>query len=416
MERQRSLRGRRPLDHGAEKSSGTLAGSAVPPPRVLAAEAWKNNGHTRAQPRDYSSGQETHSTSATQTSTNRSLTPLHISQLPDSMIGVALGSPGQSPLPVLPDGKASYANRSPNLQTRSTNYPPSQHTPQPRGGRWKGFGGFFGKKSGLGQQLPTSSPQNMHASPPRSGGFNDYHKPRTPRASPTPSDTIATALPGGQSGPPREWIGPAHLPQPEAQGKRNVLRKTSLRRNHLAKRANNLADAYATKPKSQFRPHNVDIGSVARDGRREDGLNQQPLSGGSLLQVDIPNIELERYSVMFSSVLVPSPQSSRQPSPNRQSSLLARRQANLPEVQTTPPPTADRPWMQQELSSNHRTRSPMKSPSFSLFPPSPGASGRKTHNTAREPSPLQRSATVPVAVSPSKAKFEFFQPTEHQDQ
>ena len=388
----------------------------MPASRLLPSEAWNNKGLTRTHPRESSSGQRAHLTSATQTSMNRSLSPLHISQFPDSMIGVALGSPGQSPLSGLPAGEASYTDRSPNLYTRSPYDLPSQDIPQSKGGRWKGLGGLFGKKSGPSQQLPTSSPQNKHASPPRLGGFNNYHKPRTPQISPTPSDNHGVALLDGQNKPSRDWIGPAQLPQPEMQGKRNVLRKTSLRRNHLSKRAKNLADANIRESSPQVRHHEADPGSVKRNATREDGLSQKPLASGALLQVEIPNIELERYSVMFSSLLVPSQQSSRQPSPNRQSSLLARRQANLPEVQTTSPPALDRPWMHQELSSNHRTRSPSKSPSFSLFPPSPDASGRKNHNTAREPSPLQRSATVPVAVSPSKAKFDFFQPTEHQDQ
>lgn len=145
---------------------------------------------------------------------------------------------------------------------------------------------------------------------------------------------------------------------------------------------------------------------------------RKQLEGGSLLQVEIPNIELERYSVMFSSLLHPGqqPVPSRQPSPNRQPSLLARRQANLQELSTIPPSDMERPRMHAELSSSHRPSTPTKSSSFSLFPPSPTASGRKTPKPAHEKSPLHRSATTPAAVSPSKAKFDFFHTTEQQDQ
>ncbi|KAJ5771087.1 uncharacterized protein N7511_003138 [Penicillium nucicola] len=112
-----------------------------------------------------------------------------------------------------------------------------------------------------------------------------------------------------------------------------------------------------------------------------------------LLSVDIPDIQMERYSVMFSNVV----------NKNERPSLLARRAKTLDNLRVpdangflkapAPPPMPQR-----------RATSPARS-SFTLFPssqPSKAAQLVGTHNFSRGPSPLMRSNTLPVD-SPSKA-------------
>ncbi|OJZ84476.1 hypothetical protein ASPFODRAFT_34729 [Aspergillus luchuensis CBS 106.47] len=104
---------------------------------------------------------------------------------------------------------------------------------------------------------------------------------------------------------------------------------------------------------------------------------EQSLGSGPLLQVDIPDIQLERYSVMFGGVL----------KKNRLSSM-SRRSKNLED--TKPPTEEDTPH------SPVPTRSKSPSPSFSLFPPTKTSKASKvlgSQNIPRGPSPIHRSQT-----------------------
>jgi hypothetical protein len=71
-----------------------------------------------------------------------------------------------------------------------------------------------------------------------------------------------------------------------------------------------------------LRPHRLLWGERLGDS---DSTHTIPYSAG-LLNINIPTIEMERYSVMFSGVL--------QKSGTTQSSLLARRQATLDKLKT----------------------------------------------------------------------------------
>ncbi|KAJ5301604.1 hypothetical protein PENANT_c002G10486 [Penicillium antarcticum] len=120
---------------------------------------------------------------------------------------------------------------------------------------------------------------------------------------------------------------------------------------------------------------------------------EEPPVQRPLLSVDIPDIQMERYSVMFSNVV----------NKNERPSLLARRAKTLDNLRVpdangflkapVPPPMPQR-----------RATSPARS-SFTLFPssqPSKAAQLLGTQNFSRGPSPLMRSNTLPVD-SPSKA-------------
>ncbi|KAL8661940.1 MAG: hypothetical protein Q9202_005141 [Teloschistes flavicans] len=344
-------------------------------------------------------------------------------QPPELMIGVALGSPGHSPLPSLPPEEASWICTSPDQTSQASNQPRDQYASRPIESRWRTLGGLWSKRfQGVSGQQLTAVSQNTDYRLPMTASQDLCHQTqKTPLSTTDPNvRTFATAQ--NQNNSPTEWNGPAHLPVAENREKKNLLRKKSLRRNHFARGNATKSDVSRTPAaNSASGGHQASPRTAEMEPRRGQNELQAKSLGGSLLQVEIPNIELDRYSVMFSSLLEPSEQATirtRQPSPKRKSPLLARREAHLQELDTTERPMIERPWMHGQLScrnratSPKRTSSPNRSPSFSLFPPSPPAHGRISNRNAREPSPLHRSATTPVAVSPSKAKFEFFDSAE----
>ncbi|KAI2678780.1 hypothetical protein CBS147355_4665 [Penicillium roqueforti] len=113
---------------------------------------------------------------------------------------------------------------------------------------------------------------------------------------------------------------------------------------------------------------------------------------GLLLSVEIPDIQMERYSVMFSDVV----------NKNQKPSLLARRAKTLDNLlvpdandflKPAPPPVPQR----------RRATSPARS-DFTLFPtshPSKAAQILGTQNFSRGPNPLIRAKTLPIE-SPSR--------------
>lgn len=115
-----------------------------------------------------------------------------------------------------------------------------------------------------------------------------------------------------------------------------------------------------------------------------------------LLNVEIPSVELERYSIMFGSVLQPNRGSS---------SLLARRQATLEKLRTLRDTTAREEAETELKPPPRRATSPSpgrSSPSFSLFPSTPSKVG-----TSQRPFPRGRSNTSPAFLpSPSQPNFD----------
>ena len=100
-----------------------------------------------------------------------------------------------------------------------------------------------------------------------------------------------------------------------------LLRRTSLRRRGLRRRR-------VEEPQPEM--HQIftkNTTPAIPENSKPHGENQIPTSGLSLLQVEIPCVELERYSVMFGDVLKPMGWQSKPQPP-----LLARRQAHLEEL------------------------------------------------------------------------------------
>ncbi|KAB5576539.1 hypothetical protein GE09DRAFT_1096163 [Coniochaeta sp. 2T2.1] len=121
------------------------------------------------------------------------------------------------------------------------------------------------------------------------------------------------------------------------------------------------------------------------------------LGSSPLLDIEIPSIKMERYSIMFSNVLNQQATSS---------SLLARRQATLDRLKTI----NDKILHEEEEKEKLRTRRattppPAKSPGFSLFPPTPNH--HHHGNSPLTPRRLARSNTSPALLpSPSRASFD----------
>lgn len=127
----------------------------------------------------------------------------------------------------------------------------------------------------------------------------------------------------------------------------------------------------------------------------------------SLLDVEIPSIKMERYSVMFSGVL--NPQQQKQQRRNSKLTLLERRQATLEKLKSI----NDRVMAQceEEVKQLRRASSPQptQSPAFSLFPPTPGRQQLDV-----PPTPRSRSNSSPAVMpSPTAERFsEYVQPLE----
>ncbi|KAK7956114.1 uncharacterized protein PG986_005336, partial [Apiospora aurea] len=134
--------------------------------------------------------------------------------------------------------------------------------------------------------------------------------------------------------------------------------------------------------------------------------------GSGFLDVEIPDSNMERYSVMFGDVLKNN---------HSASSLLARRQATLDKLKTISDVKEHPEVLEGPHKLNRRATSPqpMASPSFNLFPQPPSAETVARHQASRTPpkakgSSLARSNTSPAMLhSPMKASFDDARPYNH---
>ena len=241
-------------------------------------------------------------------------------------IGVALGSPSQSPWTYgNPSGSSS------SLDTRGPS-PLSTSVPSPNlaleeglrdRGKWKMFGGFFAKKPTshpvtpgtpfYKAQYPASALQNQHPSVAGSGAL-----PKHRRVASRSLDNIHSSTTGKSTS--TVWT-PVQLPRKSSMThKASTPPATRIRsptpppKDYPAKQAQFLPSAMAAQP--------LILGSETSSS---GFLNSKPETKPSLLEIDIPDVQMERYSIMFSDVLKP------------RQSLLARRQAQLPQLKVLDP-------------------------------------------------------------------------------
>ncbi|KNG81545.1 hypothetical protein ANOM_011062 [Aspergillus nomiae NRRL 13137] len=151
--------------------------------------------------------------------------------------------------------------------------------------------------------------------------------------------------------------------------------------------------------KAEEKQQNISVAQV----QAQDGQQPAESKSGPLLQVDIPSVEMERYSVMFSALLKQN-----EPSPlNRRSRTLENMSAPNAEVNhsTSPaiyvtyqilnphqasPPSPDLPPPRRRATSPTRSNSPR----LSLFPATHKSKASKvlgTQSLPRGPSPLLRN-------------------------
>lgn len=197
-------------------------------------------------------------------------------------IGMALGSPNHQPL-TQPSDQQLYIDDTPvstpeedHHTVANENVPTKQ-----KHSRWKLLGGLFGKKSA---DAPAAFYQLQHTDP-------DYREPNhSYSAEPQKS---SRSLP--------------------TRGKTESEPRRSPRKPHLK------------------RAHTTQVyGDLEKESTTDESQRTPPairLDVGPMLDVDIPSIHMERYSIMFGSVL-------KQPSSDQSSSLLARRQATLDRLKT----------------------------------------------------------------------------------
>ncbi|MCJ1243163.1 hypothetical protein MMC30_000360 [Trapelia coarctata] len=316
-------------------------------------------------------------------------------------IGTALGSPRDNPLPQLPK-EARYVSS--NLNPKSPYSRPAIPVEGPRSGHedikhkggWKMFGGLFSRTPA--PSSPVSPFYDLHRHSPLSP--SPLSQSRGP-ASPHPQITITRTTQTSHQ-------------QQQSSGN-DSLASEGTKRNVLSK-----------KQKAETRPGMQRSGTVPqyRNDRRTPSprpiqhrteytpsaaLRSQPLIRPTLLQVEIPDVSMERYSVMFSDVLKLT-----QP----RQSLMLRRQAQLKELnipgitkKQSDDPKPDNTFLLPVRPATSPTHQP-QSPSFSLFPSARPAKRIPSPLSLNKPTTLHRSATAPPgSVSPARAAFELSKPS-----
>ncbi|KAL8937790.1 MAG: hypothetical protein Q9216_004249 [Gyalolechia sp. 2 TL-2023] len=338
--------------------------------------------------------------------------PVHSNSAEMMMIGVALGSPGESPALSFPPGGTGISSHRSNRVSPGWS---DKNALCPSRSRWKAFGGFFSKRPETSQPPLAPSLYQLHQSGTSTPPRDFQRKLRKPQPSFAQSKFQDIKVASVSDGCSRNWIGPEQLLSPQMSQNLSHHRKTSFKRRNFERKQAKDSKKSEWSEATRVRNHPKGDSNSLEDKTQSKSISCEASRGASLLQVEIPSVELERYSVMFSSLLHSSqhPSSSRRTSPKRQPSLLNRRQANRQDRQSGSQTDFKPPWIHGELSLGNQAASPNKSPSFSLFPSSPTAGGRRYHGVAPERSPLQRSATAP---SPSKAKFDFSITGDQQDQ
>ena len=233
------------------------------------------------------------------------------------IIGLALGSPGQSPLPPLPSDDRDLiadvydVDNSPE-NTTSTFEDVSEINAdrkgiKRKGSKWKSLRKLLGRRESRSPSPFYQLDQKKQTGPARQVMTQDDLETNTLRGKRSHSShgnkarraDSSTSMPG-----------------------RDLLRKNSSRRRGLRRKK-----VEALQPDTPRSPAKYTVNNKAENLDPRQDLQRSLTPRPSFLQVEIPCVELERYSVMFGDVLEPH---IRQSKP--QTSLLARRKGHLEEV------------------------------------------------------------------------------------
>lgn len=190
-----------------------------------------------------------------------------------------------------------------------------------KGSKWAGFAGYLGAQgAALDQKSEYGTGQKSVVSPNSYSSDWQEALEKAPQYQPPPEWETSTSFPRAmeRQSPPK--IGITKKPSLIKPGK--LLRKLSRRPNSSRKLHAQVKPNYDTENLQPWllSPSSPVAGqSVIKTG----GMNRKTLCSNlgvvSLLHIDIPHIEMERYSVMFASLLPAT----------EQPSLLARRQGPL---------------------------------------------------------------------------------------
>ena len=214
-------------------------------------------------------------------------------------LGLTLGSLRDSPLPPLPREDESHSNEFPF--PTSTNGRPGADTDdsmaslkdnKTKGSRWKAFGGIFGKRDATARM----EGQNL-----RSPDQTAQQAIRT-----VPNQLGSTTR--KRAGSDKEKGMDFHnlVVKKQAARRPSILRRVSTKRKY--KRKWSASEARTDVSRTQLVPEANATGQSPLDSirrRRRQNDNSQSQGSFSLLKVEIPTVELERYSIMFGSVLKP---------------------------------------------------------------------------------------------------------------
>lgn len=253
---------------------------------------------------------------------------------PESFIGIALGNPEVDPQFVhKSEGRQGYfSNAASSLSSSTTLHlglaadESRAGTVTPKEGKWTSFTGRFGIKN-VEMTSPISYPvgQTSPASP------RPHHSNRQESLASSRQNPLAGAFHHHHD--LQDSAGLASYPRPmEQQPRIGLSKKPSLLKRTMSWRRNPSRKSHAriesiresessqSWPLSPLTTHNEL--QETQNGIMKQSSPCSNLTEASLLHIDIPHVEMERYSVMFSNLL----QAAEQPS------LLNRRQGPLAKI------------------------------------------------------------------------------------
>ena len=310
------------------------------------------------------------------------------------VIGLALGSPGQSHLPLLTSDDrevdvsrqvdVSYSSASPRNSADGLGNVcengAGEYQMKRKGSKWRKFGSLFGKK-----EVPVKS-----ADLPPFYQLDLVLEQKPPKQCVVQSRADVNALRRKRADSTRSTMQSTFKENEKLLPRRNSSRRKGLRRRRIEE-----------VPKPPYYPSN--LAPSMETGALEVlpiGPKQHPFS--SLLKVEIPSVELERYSVMFGDLLdTKSLQKSQQPSSSQRQRQSENDTVNS-DTQTdllNLPGNLPKPPQEQRDSTSSRSS---RSTSFSLFPSTVRLSGNPSISSGYKPlptpSPLSRSMTAPSNI------------------
>ena len=235
--------------------------------------------------------------------------------LDGEMIGLALGSPYESPLPPLPPEDRLEENRA-NCKTpnsistaQSGSYASTSgvESETPKSIKWRSLGGLFGKKNAVSPGAPLFQVQPCsgdEALEQRRLPQPTLHRIRSNKAqvarAQRPLVLLSQQRQVPQLTPPTKRVQQENYlvqRQPGIRTHRNEVKPAPPSRPKLP-RSQTCGMAEHRSKNTVPPPKDVDV---------KPDIATLKLNGGSLLQVEIPSVQLERYSVMFENLLQPPP-------------------------------------------------------------------------------------------------------------